>query len=428
MPNFRSFLVTSTLLLNFSVGIAHAKAPAGYSLVWSDEFKTPAVDTNEWKFREGPGSHSYQQAQNVTIQQDGLHIAENQEEHGKFQYTGGGVITKRTWRYGYFETLVKAGGSGWHEAFWSTGTGADDKNNYTRDGHTIEIDCMEHDRGGWPQVQPNGLSLGVINWLPTGKEADLYRRFPNVPFDLSRGFHTFGFECQPGFIRFYIDGQAVGISDMRDFTDISDHIVWLSAIATHDNAQTGEAVFKYLRIYAADRQTQNQRCREAYAELDATRGKTKSKGTDLWIDAVTFTNTGGWTNDMQQGEKCLIGHRGKSTVQSESALLATTQVQVPAAGKYQLWVRSYEPESAPHGARFFNLELGSVKPNKAFGKSENPGWNWESGGTYNLPAGPVTLRLYDSSAYFARAGRILLTIDLNFAPEGIGGRDNATCN
>jgi beta-glucanase (GH16 family) len=406
----------AAILLPLFIGNAQAKPPPGYTLAWSDDFNHSSVDTNKWTFRVGPSSHSYQQAENISVGEDGLHIAEKAEVHGNFQYTGGGVITQRAWKYGYFETCVKAGGDGWHEAFWSTQVKEHTPN-------SIEIDALEHDIGGWPSVSQDGISFGVIQ-RASHKGFDLLRSFPDLDFDLRSGFHTFGYEQQPGFIRFFIDGHLAGICDMRDFADVSSNNIWLSAIATHPDAESGhDAVFQYLRIYQADPETQKQRCQEAYAELDAKRGKTRSGGTDIWMDAASFTSLGGWKKDVQQGESCLLGHAGKNTVQAESDRYASMVVQVPVAGKYQLWVRSYEPVSLP-GTRFFNVELGETKVSKALGKGDNPGWNWERGGIYSLPAGSLTVQLYDASAYYPRVGRILMTSDLDFVPNGIGGRTN----
>lgn len=154
----------TVILLDAFLGTSNAEPPSGYTLAWSDEFNNPVVETNEWKFRVGPSSHSYQQAENVSIEKDGLHIAEKAEAHGNFQYTGGGVITQRAWKYGYFETRVKAGDSGWHEAFWTTVVrGFDDKANGLTP-NSIEIDALEHDIGGWPSVSHDGISFGLINW------------------------------------------------------------------------------------------------------------------------------------------------------------------------------------------------------------------------------------------------------------------------
>lgn len=407
----------TVILLALAMATANAEPPSGYTLAWSDDFNNPVVDASKWTFKVGPSSHSYQLAENVTVEKDGLHVAERAEVHGNFSYTGGGVITQRAWKYGYFETRVKAGDIGWHEAFWSTYVNGSTPN-------AIEIDALEHDIGGWPTVRPDGISFGVIHWTSAHKGLDLLRTFPDLDFDLRRDFHTFGYEQQPGFIRFFIDGRPVGICDMRDFTEVSFNNIWLSAIATHPDAESGhDAVFQYLRIYETNPEIQKQRCREAYAELDAKRGKTQSKGTDLWIDAVDFTSLGGWKKDIQKGASCLLGHTGKNTVKAEADRYAGVLVQVPVAGKYQLWVRSYQPESLP-GTRFFDVELGGTKASAAFGKGNNSGWNWECGGQYNLPAGSLNVQLYDASDYFPRVGRILITSDLNFIPDGIGGRTN----
>jgi beta-glucanase (GH16 family) len=41
------------------------------------------------------------------------------EDRGKLHYTAGGVISKKTFKYGYYEARFRVPpGAGWHTSFW----------------------------------------------------------------------------------------------------------------------------------------------------------------------------------------------------------------------------------------------------------------------------------------------------------------------
>jgi beta-glucanase (GH16 family) len=48
-----------------------------------------------------------------------LRIALKKEDRGKLHYTAGGVISKKTFKYGYYEARFRVPpGAGWHTSFW----------------------------------------------------------------------------------------------------------------------------------------------------------------------------------------------------------------------------------------------------------------------------------------------------------------------
>ena len=102
---------------------------------------------------------------------------------------------------------------------------------------------------------------------------------------------------------------------------------------------------------------------------------------------------------------------------------ATTTIKIPRDGNWRLWVRSKD-FAATSGGRSFNVAVNGKASAKKFGAHGNEGFAWQDGGVFSLPAGNTKLELIDSSQYFPRCDRILLTRDLRYTPNGPGGKKN----
>ena len=128
---------------------------AGYKLVWHDEFDGKAVNTKEWNYRTGERFWSTQRPENVSVADGKLRIALKKEKFGTTEYMAGGVITKREFKYGYYEARLKMPrGKGWHTSFWMMRNGEVE----TRDQ---EFDVCEQD---W--INPNEYSTNVHGYKP----------------------------------------------------------------------------------------------------------------------------------------------------------------------------------------------------------------------------------------------------------------------
>jgi beta-glucanase (GH16 family) len=132
-------------------------APAGYRLVWSDEFDTPGLpDATRWDydtFRNRPGwfnnerqYYSAARSENSVVQGGRLLITARREalsslpDWGGQAYSSVRLITrgKAAWTYGFFEIRAKMPcGTGTWPAIWMLGTGGV----WPDDG---EIDILEH--------------------------------------------------------------------------------------------------------------------------------------------------------------------------------------------------------------------------------------------------------------------------------------------
>lgn len=157
-------------------------APTGYQLAWADEFAGTTPDTTAWTFRTDIKG-SQQRSENVIVG-DGLMTiylcpkntaGENCElaVDSDDKYTGGGLISKRRDRYGYYETRARTNvGTGWHSAFWAAQNGGASPQ--------TEIDGFEVDSNLPGRIRHNVIAWGQ-GYTPTSGIYD-------VGFDTSAAF------------------------------------------------------------------------------------------------------------------------------------------------------------------------------------------------------------------------------------------------
>lgn len=74
----------------------------GYRLVWSDEFDGTHLDMAKWDYRTDSKMWSTQKLENVSVSDGLLRIGLRKEEANGMHYTGGGVISRKSFRYGYY--------------------------------------------------------------------------------------------------------------------------------------------------------------------------------------------------------------------------------------------------------------------------------------------------------------------------------------
>lgn len=140
---------------------------SGYKLVWSDEFNGDVLDSETWKYWEGPAYNNELQfytgrPENVFIEDGKLHLAAQREAYKGHEYTSARVSTDSTrigWHRGRFEARIKMPeGNGFWPAFWLMPMRDD---GWPRGG---EIDIMEY-RGNEPSV-----TTGAVHYWMKGCE------------------------------------------------------------------------------------------------------------------------------------------------------------------------------------------------------------------------------------------------------------------
>jgi len=219
-----------------------------YTLSWSDEFTGSTLNADQWSYRTDQKMWSAQLPQNVSIADGKLIIALKKERVGKESYTSGGIISKRTFEYGYYEARFKVPpGSGWHTSFWTMAYNDKD----TTPVATQEIDICEQD-----SIKATHYSSGVNAWgdRVNGKAKSLGRQSVKTP-DLSADFHVWGCEFTPTSVKFFFDGKLTHETGGQ-FKQGPQNI-WLTSIASRlghtsfvdDTKLPATAEFDYVRFF-----------------------------------------------------------------------------------------------------------------------------------------------------------------------------------
>jgi beta-glucanase (GH16 family) len=220
-----SILVAATLALP-----ALAAPPAGWRLVWADEFDVDGLpDPARWDYdteRNRAGWHNdelqyYARArlENSRVTGGRLVITARREalasqpDYGGQRYTSARLVTrgKASWTYGYLEVRAKLPcGRGSWPAIWMLGT----KGQWPVDG---EIDIMEH-VGNRPGEILGSVYTGASNWPMGTAKTDRV----TVP-DACGAFHTYHLTWTHERIRIGVDGRDYA---ERSNTRDGDYMQW----------------------------------------------------------------------------------------------------------------------------------------------------------------------------------------------------------
>jgi beta-glucanase (GH16 family) len=222
---------------------------ANYKLAWHDEFNDSRLDTSAWVFRTDSKMWSTQLPENVSVSDGLLRLAVKKQSAGNKAYTGAGVITKQSFKYGYYEARFKVPpGAGWHTSFWMqfhNGSGGTSPSAATQ-----ELDVCEND-----SVNLHSYGVNVHQWNPQPHKSFGHKAVQTP--DLSADFHTFGCIFTPSVVKYYFDGKVVQTVDATQFPHGEQHI-WLTTIASNlgntkavDDAKLpAEATYDYVRFFS----------------------------------------------------------------------------------------------------------------------------------------------------------------------------------
>ena len=295
-----AMLTIAILLITLVNGIilpqtGKAEPPStDYALVYEDNFDGTSLDTNKWDYRHYNTQWSASRPENVSVSGGNLHIALKKENYNGMAYTGGGVISKQKFQYGYCEIRARLfGAKGWHSSFWGY-------------RGLNEIDGFEVD-----SIAPAKLDLSTIHYNPDFV-ADNTTTYDGP--DTSQDFHIYGYEWTPTQVKYYVDGQCV-----KTFTYAPPHNpvnIYLTSIASwlgntdcvDDSALPGEILFDYCRFYvkSSDNRALNKSVTvdSTYANYvgsnavdgnnvsDASRWLSANNANDHWIEIPLGDNYG----------------------------------------------------------------------------------------------------------------------------------------
>jgi beta-glucanase (GH16 family) len=199
-------------------------------LTFSDEFKTPALDTAKWTAIAQGGARAINDEQqayvpgNVSILPGGgARLQATTTPFGGQPYTSGEIVTRGHFAqtYGYFEAKLKfPDGNGLWPAFWLL----------PNDGSwPPEIAVAEYIYAPWGKHDSSNRSffgrgvawpVGATPWRPVDSSAhssnsevyttDNYKNmaaYPPVYGDWGTDYHVYGMAWYPGMVAFYVDDK-----------------------------------------------------------------------------------------------------------------------------------------------------------------------------------------------------------------------------
>lgn len=220
---------------------------SGLKLTWSDDFNGAKLDPTKWEYRTDSKLLSTQTPGNVSMNGGYLTIALRKEDVSGKEYSGGGVISRKAFRYGYYEARLKIeAGSGWHSSFWMMNYNG---KNTLGDKTTVELDVVENTSNDL-----HSYDINTHRWITS--HIALGHKTVQTP-DLSKDFHVFGCEYAPDVIRYYFDGTLVQTVDWHGQPQ-GDVNIWLTSIAqpmgpnhgVDDTALPGKMLVDWVRFYS----------------------------------------------------------------------------------------------------------------------------------------------------------------------------------
>jgi beta-glucanase (GH16 family) len=231
-----------------------APVPAGYELVWRDEFDGKELDPTKWGHRLlGPRRDAINVESAVALDGKGnLLIATTREPgtDGSSAYHTGMIATEGRFEatYGFFEVRMKVQSQVGHwSAFWlQSPTIGRPLGDPAQAG--VEIDVVEYLCDPKHRNRPQH----ALHWDGYGEERQTRHHKHEVP-DMHAGYHTFGLEWTPDEYVFFTDGVETwrvreAISQRSQYLILSVEVGdWAGDIA---EAKLPDAVaFDYVRVF-----------------------------------------------------------------------------------------------------------------------------------------------------------------------------------
>jgi beta-glucanase (GH16 family) len=409
--------VPAVTALALSPAAAVAATPADdplYTLVFEDGFDGTAVDTTRWNYRadisknpSGTAAMSWQRPDNVSVGGGNMQIALVQSpDPTKAPFSGGGLISKRKFRYGYYETRMKINqGGGWHSAFWMMDWDAvNQKPTPTR---ATEIDAFEIDSGSPKNMRENLITWkpGTNQYGPVSYSSGVY----GTGMDLSAGFHTYGMEWTESGIRYYVDGvvqasyvvNGVRSGLQQPYTPVQwNHdllSIWLTTIAygngtpVVDPSGGNVTTWDYVRYWQRDYYVDNSSASDATGGPAGGPDGTYAETAGTWL----LSGLDGWTK----------GNPSRYAACGVAGATATWTPDIQAAGTYEIFAYDIVNANSDTNARYDVLGVGPAAATFVNGTTGQSGW--VSLGTYALAAGTgASVQLTSSGSGCARADAV----------------------
>lgn len=243
LNNVITVLIQIAVVLIFAnLSAIKAAAPAGYHLVWGDEFNDTQLDPNKWQWGSLPwgGQHhndeyaSYITPEDSYLSNGSLILRCRKGNFGGYPYSEGFVHSNGRFRYRYGYVEIRARfptGRGVWPAFWSLS-----------DGWPPEFDIAEY--FGFDNRMHYGLAYGTccpVNWDSSNYYED------------AAGWHTYGLGWSEGFAIWYRDGAQKKAINASYVPSVSMYLILNSGMRWDaDNSTPFPNYFEvdYIRVYS----------------------------------------------------------------------------------------------------------------------------------------------------------------------------------
>jgi len=182
----------------------------GMNLLWSNEFVSDELDSDEWTWEIGNGNNGwgnrelqYYREENTAIDGGNLVITAREEQIGGHPYTSSRIITKDKVEFQYGRIDIRAAmpqGQGLWPALWMLGANIDDVG-WPACG---EIDIMElvgHEPGTVHGTAHFGANTSEHRYLGRGKDLNGDDTFADE-------FHVFSLVWERDIVKWYLDGEV----------------------------------------------------------------------------------------------------------------------------------------------------------------------------------------------------------------------------
>ncbi|MDQ0894142.1 golvesin C-terminal-like domain-containing protein [Agromyces ramosus] len=348
-----------------------SNVPPGYELAWAEEFggvnaDGTGLDESEWFYREGEKAVCSNQPDNVSVGDGLLHIAIRAEQAEGEDYTCGGVVSKRWFGYGYYETRAKLwGDQGFHSAFWTTGLSAyiPDVPDYRGPHNRInEIDGFEVDSHA-----PDKLAYHSHWFVPehVGNQGSLVTQA-----DSSAEYHNYGFEWTPTEVRFYTDGVL-----MRTLPKAGPHgiqNIWLTTLGytspVDETNLPGETTWDHFRYFAP-----------IESGADAAAAQVVVDNGD-----PGYVEHGAWAPELTDDRRVAFGFQDKEVRRSDDpGATASWKPKLRAAGSYEVYVWNANVLQTGHSAARYTVQHDGGSTDVVIDQRK-AGQQWVSLGAFEL--------------------------------------------
>lgn len=187
----RRFALTALCALFATTAAADDAVQVGPAFI--DNFAV--LDQTRWRVSDGWSNGEWTandwRARQIQRTGSGIDITLARQQGAEKSFSSGELQSDAGYRYGYYEVRMQAPrGSGLVSGFFT----------YTRPG----------DESTWDEIDIEilGRNTRAIQFTYWRRGRQHITTVP-LPFDASQGQHVYGFDWQPGYIRWYADGRMV---------------------------------------------------------------------------------------------------------------------------------------------------------------------------------------------------------------------------